>query len=243
MRRLHRPDLSAAAQRFLTDRTHKVRQAADHAVEARRLWRLQDNKNFAELRSTLQDMASGRCRCMYCEDGTGTDIDHFRPLATHPLLAYTWPNHLLACSFCNSHAKRDVFPLDPFGEPLLIDPTADEPSEHLTLSFSNGEFFPLTPKGSCTISLLGLNDHKAPRSLPDARRDALAKVIALVLHYAATVNRAPDQAEAARRAATHSPFSSVLWWTLRACDSPNADLLLPSDFLHAVQAHDVRSWI
>lgn len=56
-------------------------------------------------------------RCMYCGDNQGTDVDHFEPLSLAPLRTFDWPNHLLACSLCNSHYKRHLFPCDEDGRP------------------------------------------------------------------------------------------------------------------------------
>lgn len=47
-----------------------------------------DWKNAAALRrgilKLLFEMASGVERCMYCGDGQGTDVDHFKPIAEDP---------------------------------------------------------------------------------------------------------------------------------------------------------------
>ncbi|NOY25886.1 MAG: HNH endonuclease, partial [Oligoflexia bacterium] len=103
-------------------------------------------------------MASGRARCMYCEDSLGTDIDHFRPKADFPQRAFAWPNYLLACSHCNSNLKRNAFPIDGNGDPLLLDPSADNPAEHLLFSPSTGEFVSVGAKGQESIRVFGLND-------------------------------------------------------------------------------------
>lgn len=90
------------------------------------------------VRSVLQGMAGGRIRCMYCEDSLGTDIHHFRPQVLAPALAFSWSNYLLACAHCNSNRKRSVFPLDRAGLPLFVDPTAEDPLEHLALLPTSG---------------------------------------------------------------------------------------------------------
>ncbi|QMU74236.1 hypothetical protein GXP74_34325 [Streptacidiphilus sp. P02-A3a] len=92
-------------------------------------------------------MAPGLSRCMYCGDSEGTDIDHFRPIASDPLGTFRWTNHLLACSHCNSNMKRDRYPRDSSGACLLVDPCVDDPHEHLELTFATGGYTPLTAKG------------------------------------------------------------------------------------------------
>lgn len=94
MRRLRRKDLSVRAQAMLDGRAKKVREALDPAAEARRLWQDKRAESWTEIRATLRMMASGIERCMYCEDSTGTDIDHFYPRSDYPEYAFDWTNYL-----------------------------------------------------------------------------------------------------------------------------------------------------
>lgn len=94
--------------------------------------------------------------CMYCYESRGTDVDHFVPIARDPLLTFAWDNHILACGYCNQQAKKENFPVDPAGHPLLLDPSADDSADHMTLA-STGLFIDLTPEGRETIDVLGLN--------------------------------------------------------------------------------------
>jgi uncharacterized protein (TIGR02646 family) len=98
-------------------------------------------------------------------------------------LAATWENLLIACQYCNRLAKAEVgeggrsesigkanrFPLvdenkrarrpeDDLSleQPLLLDPTVDDPSPHLTFA-DDGHVFSETERGNATISILGLN--------------------------------------------------------------------------------------
>jgi len=109
------------------------------------------------LGKTLAAMAPGLDRCMYCGDSQGTDIDHFEPMSRAPLRTFDWNNHLLACSLCNSHTKRDVFPVDAAGGPMLVDPSAEDPAPHLHLVLAAGEYIPLTPRGEATRQVFNLN--------------------------------------------------------------------------------------
>ncbi|BCJ44689.1 hypothetical protein GCM10010168_15020 [Actinoplanes ianthinogenes] len=94
--------------------------------------------------------------CMYCHESRGTDVDHYEPIKRDPLRTFEWPNHLLACSYCNQQAKQEAFPLDSAGTPLLLDPAADDAADHMTLA-STGVFIELTARGAETIAVLGLN--------------------------------------------------------------------------------------
>ncbi|GGN88625.1 HNH endonuclease [Actinoplanes lobatus] len=129
------------------------------AATARETWRRSSTRTdvTTPVRALLARMAPGAERCMYCGDNQGTDIDHHEPLACNPLRTFDWLNHLLACSHCNSHHKRDRYPVDDDGRPLLIDPSAEDPFEHLLLSLSVGEYRPLTEKGTRSIEVFGLN--------------------------------------------------------------------------------------
>lgn len=89
-------------------------------------------------------------------------------------LAYDWQNLLPACDLCNGRGSRDNIPFGksdrfpvkhqrahlPFGEaveePLLLDPTRQDPAGHLDFSL-DGFLRGLTEEGECTIRLLGLN--------------------------------------------------------------------------------------
>jgi uncharacterized protein (TIGR02646 family) len=126
-------------------------------------------------------MASGLQRCMYCEDSQGTDIDHFDPKSRTPIRAFDWSNLLLACSFCNSNAKRSQFPVDPATDtPLLVDPTSDDPLEHLSLSPTTGAYFSIGPKGQPTIDVFGLNRYVCE----EGRRNAVIVIGTLSVAYA-----------------------------------------------------------
>ncbi|HEX5202356.1 hypothetical protein ACFQS1_34215 [Paractinoplanes rhizophilus] len=142
---------------------------------ARALWRDKRTRSTVvePLRTTLQRMAPGVERCMYCGDSFGTDVDHHEPLAVNPLRTFDWLNHLLACSHCNSHQKRDVFPVDELGDALLIDPTAEDPFDHMVLSLSAGEYAALTEKGRQTIAVCGLNRFPLARARQQAYRVVL----------------------------------------------------------------------
>ncbi|MBK7758736.1 MAG: hypothetical protein IPI35_20530 [Deltaproteobacteria bacterium] len=169
MRHLPRAALRQATLDMLHQVTQEVTSAADPKAKAKARWKAKSPKlkdTFDEVRAALEAMASGHARCMYCEDSLGTDIDHFWPKADFPDRAFTWENYLLACSYCNSNLKRNQFPRDAAGQPELLDPTVDEPAEHLFFLPGNGRFLAIGPKGHQSIAVFGLNDNAAPRQLP-----------------------------------------------------------------------------
>jgi hypothetical protein len=140
---------------------------------------------------------------MYCGDGLGSSVDHHEPVARNPRRAFDWLNHLLACDYCNSHHKRDRYPVDADGNALLLDPTAEDPLEHLFLVLSIGKYRALTEKGRQTIEVCGLNRPLLERG----RAAAVHQVAALVTHWWL------GDADVRRSAL----------WTLR--DQPHADVL------------------
>lgn len=98
-------------------------------------------------------------------------------------LANSWENLLIACQYCNRISKAEAgadghsvaigkhnrFPLMneskraytpeanlSLEQPLLLDPTVDDPTPHLTFSH-DGHVFSDTDRGNVTISILGLN--------------------------------------------------------------------------------------
>ncbi|MEU7336131.1 MULTISPECIES: HNH endonuclease [unclassified Streptomyces] len=139
--------------------TGDIGQAAVPKQRAKQLWKHTTVRRHIHpvLKSTLAEMAPGLERCMYCGDNQGTDIDHFEPVRANPLRTFDWHNHLLACSLCNSHLKRDLFPLADDGTPLLIDPSSEDPAPHLHLSLAAGSYINLTDRGDATIKVFGLN--------------------------------------------------------------------------------------
>lgn len=78
----------------------------------------------------LQAMVGPRSRCVYCEDSRATDVEHYWPKSRYSDRAFLWTNLLWVCTGCN-RSKGDRFPLDPEGNPLLLDPSTDDPWAHL----------------------------------------------------------------------------------------------------------------
>lgn len=258
MRYIRRRPLSEETLKFLEARTQQIRDAgaenakeeADGAKgtgrakeEAERLWKRQNNRAMNEVRRTLEEMASGRHRCMYCEDSAGHTIDHFRPRKKAPDKAFEWENLLLACGLCNS-TKEANFPVDERDDPLLLNPTLDEPLEHLRLSLQTGELLSDTRRGEETIKLFHLNDPSAPRSLPAGRLAALTAVLALLIQHAERAQAGDHEgAQRQREAVLRQPFIAVIDQLLRVAGSDDADLLLEPRALRALRAHDVAAWL
>lgn len=240
MRRIPRLPLSTRTLELLRKRTLAVVTSADPRAEASRLWRLRKNSAFVEIRRVLDQMATGRKRCMYCEDSAGTDLEHFWPRAAFPERAFTWENLLLGCSHCNSNLKRYLFPLDASGQPLLLDPTQDEPLDHLLFS-ETGRYKHKSRKGKTSIEVFNLNR----LILAEGRRDAWIAIPELLIRYAqhkaaGRTQQAQDVEQALRR----YPFSGVFAAFLRIAKSRSRGRLITLECLSVLRAHpEIRTWL
>ena len=180
MRQVTRPALSRAAQTYLNKRQSSVDRGLElHLVNIEREWRTaRRTKALGAVLQALQLMMGNRERCMYCVDSHGCDIEHFRPKARFPRRAFQWRNLLLCCTECGRF-KGDVFPTAS-GRPLLIDPSSEDPWQHLDFDPDTGALtarFDVqandwSRKGAKTVEVLRLD-----------RREALANV------YRATFRR------------------------------------------------------
>lgn len=135
-------------------------------------------------------------KCCYCESRVCAtsygEVEHFRPKGAvqqrrgeakqfpgYYWLTYEWINLLFSCEKCN-RSKGMLFPLEcpercsqnhhgnPDAEsPLFIDPSRDDPQQHLR--FRREAVEPLTERGKATIGGLDLRR----RDLEEARREKL----------------------------------------------------------------------
>ncbi|MEV5708834.1 hypothetical protein [Actinoallomurus sp. NPDC052274] len=211
-------------------RTDRLAAAGPSPDAARRAWKSASVERHG-IREQLSRMAAGIMRCMYCGDNLGTDIDHFEPISRAPLRTFHWVNHLLACSFCNSNLKRDTFPCGSSGEHLLIDPTTEDPNEHLMLLLGTGEYRHLTAKGQATIQVFGLNRADLVRG----RAGAFHTRRAVICHARALLYEdRKDEAAQCLRALGEEPHASVLYAMLRSTDLPGATVILGRDVLEAL---------
>lgn len=106
----------------------------------------------------------------YCESQIAhigyPQIEHYRPKDSFPELCFSWTNLLLGCAVCNgSGFKGTKFPSEAEGGPF-IDPTVDNPEEHLEFIVEEMPGGPLdyfarvkgtTARGKTTCEQIGLN--------------------------------------------------------------------------------------
>jgi hypothetical protein len=225
-----RAQLDAKLAARLDNRTAQLYARSANSSQARAAWRSADAERRG-VRTYLEEMAPGIQRCMYCGDNIGTDIDHFEPISSAPMRTFEWLNHLLACSFRNSN-KRDSYPRDPSGKALLIDPTSEDPSRHLVLTLSNGEYRALTLQGQASIDIFGLNRADLTRGRAGAFHTRRA-----TLCYAKTLFDAGRQNDAVKylSALVEEPYASVLHAMIRSIHLPGAIDLLGAEAMAALK--------
>ncbi len=101
-----------------------------------------------------------RNKCAFCESKvkhvSPEHIEHYRPKEKDkfPELMFNWENWLLSCPTCNTN-KGTKFPYCDDGEPCFLEPTVDEPGEHL--DFLRAQILSRTNRGEKTVQEIGLN--------------------------------------------------------------------------------------
>lgn len=232
MIRLQRTGLPPAVAAHLKTYTQEIEQTAESKRKAKALdlWAHSTVRRRVRegILATLADMAPGHQRCMYCGDSQGTDIDHFEPKSLAPLRTFEWLNHLLACSYCNSNQKRNTFPRSAEdGSPLLLDPTLQDPLDHLRLVLPLCTYKGLTPQGEACIDVFGLNSRGA---LVDGRRTAYGTAKQSVELWSIATDRG-QHAKAAEvvRLAWNRPLADVLAGMFHQSGHPAADLLFDGE--------------
>ncbi|GAB3278070.1 HNH endonuclease [Actinocorallia lasiicapitis] len=239
MIRIVREPLPEAVTAEMVKYTAEISASAERQKHAQGLWKHSTVRRRvrSQLDEALRRMAPGREYCMYCGDNRGTDIDHFEPVARNPLRTFDWLNHLLACSGCNSHQKRGRFPLDAAGRPLLIDPTAEDPFEHLMLTFTLGEYDALTDKGQATIEICDLNNELLARG----RADAVYHLQTMLRDWARADLRADHAAKNTLvRRVQDQPLADVCQSMLRQAHNVNADLIFEPDIVNILRRPDLQ---
>jgi uncharacterized protein (TIGR02646 family) len=170
MRGVRREDLPQNVLSYLTKRQAAADKAAvDGSLEIEKVWKsARKTVNIGLALAALRRMMGPRERCMYCVDSHGSDIDHFRPKGTYPESTFLWTNMLLCCTECG-RIKGDRFPLSPDGEPLLVDPSTEDPWQFLDFDPDTGnltarydvDLSAWSDKGRQTVDLLRLDRREA----------------------------------------------------------------------------------
>jgi uncharacterized protein (TIGR02646 family) len=169
VRRVIRASLPDEIQEQLRHKQRETdRKRAEGVLRVNNEWKNARQTNLLlSVLAVLKNMMGKRARCMYCLDSHGSDIEHFWPKTPYPERMFLWPNLLLCCTECG-RLKLDDFPLSE-GQPLLIDPTTEEPWLYLDFDPGTGNVvarFELdsndwSPKGLKTVEILHLDGREA----------------------------------------------------------------------------------
>jgi uncharacterized protein (TIGR02646 family) len=186
----------------------------------------------------LAAMSSGLKRCMYCEDSQGCDVEHFRPKGPHPDSTFHWSNLLWICAICNRQ-KNDAF------EPGMLDPTVDDPLDHLVLSLATGKCVVrnASPRGAATLRAVPrLVDEQ---TLLRGRHNAFIKLRTLLLDYHLLKAQGQQaKADEIRRAVVEEPFSAVFAAFLRASTESGASDVLGEEVVEILKLiPEVHRWL
>jgi uncharacterized protein (TIGR02646 family) len=215
MKRVQRPALPRRVTEYLERQQQKVdRQQSAGTLDMESFWKgRRATKTVEQALKALQQAMGPTEPCMYCVDNHGTDIEHFWPKGPYPHKAFDWGNWLLCCTECG-RIKGARFPLDQHDQPLLIEPTTEDPWTYLDFDPDTGNLvarFDLdtddwTPKGVATVDVLQLD-----------RREALAE------RYQRTFRRLRKRIKA-------------------ALQTPVLDSVSLADELLALDDHGLLSW-
>lgn len=140
MRRVQRIPLGATTRDYLVSKQGEVDAllAAGEQQSLAAKWKsARATQTMTDVLQQLQAMMGKRARCMYCVDSHGCDIEHFYPKAAYPERMFTWYNLLLCCPECG-RLKGDRFPVNRQQQPLLINPSEEEPWDFLVFDPETG---------------------------------------------------------------------------------------------------------
>ena len=165
MIKLVRRDLSPTMETHLQDLQRPIDASTDYSDRCRIAgadWTAWRPANRQPVRTLLKEMAPGICRCMFCMDSSGEEIEHFRPQAIFPSYTFKWSNMFLICGACNKHKlsqfplcsphlglleKREdlkrainAYPTTEHLSAILLNPIEDDPSTFLELDIAGGTF-------------------------------------------------------------------------------------------------------
>lgn len=101
-------------------------------------------------------------KCAYCESPAThiqpNTVEHYRPKSdpAHRDRVFAWENWLLVCSVCNTN-KGSKLSFDPAGQPLLIDPSAEDPEPLLSFIGCDLHAIASHPRAEHTLNRLKLD--------------------------------------------------------------------------------------
>jgi uncharacterized protein (TIGR02646 family) len=164
-----------------------------------------DEHGVGAVRRALLAMSDGECAyCGFLVGNDHMQVDHILPKKHFELLAYAWANLLPSCDACN-RSKRDFFPERLGGKTIverclqehrqhdhvfdkehlfrviaadhrLIDPTFDDPAEHLEILMDIPDYRPKSGVGRTTHQHLFARRRELTSNLAKVKRAARVSI-------------------------------------------------------------------
>lgn len=216
------------------------RRFADNADEKERpqlierMWRnRRGSRALQAIEIALKAMASGIERCMYCDEGHGHQIEHFRPKAHYVGETFRWSNMLWVCGECNADKNASF-------DDQILNPTLDDPLEHLKLAFHEGRFKTRkkSPRGKITLERLTRLDKQV---LIKGRKNAFDLIRVLLESFP---NSGAETRAKIRHIVVNAPFGSVFAAVLRASRERDAAKVLGPDFMSILARYpEIYDWL
>jgi uncharacterized protein (TIGR02646 family) len=172
MRQVKRPCLPTKVAGYIEKQQLKLDQdRAKGPVDIETRWKARrQTKTVEKALKALQAATGATEPCMYCVDNHGTDIEHFWPKSEYLDRVFSWDNWLLCCTECG-RIKGSQFPLDQERQPLLIDPTVEDPWAFMDFDPDTGN---LVARFDTTSSGWMIKGEETVRVLQLSSREALA---------------------------------------------------------------------
>lgn len=196
----------------------RQRQALCHdADSARQEWdRFRPSAAARPVLDALEAGVGNTQRCSYCADSRGADIDHYESVAANYMKTFTWRNLLLVCTPCNRKKSKKTVYKD--GMRILIDPSWDDPWDHLSYISETGLLAPRFDAGGIedrmgeeTLLILDLLNHDA---IAEGRKKA-ARRLRVAARRALTNGDCQDTRRDLLHAIEDDPYGLALWYAAR----------------------------
>jgi 5-methylcytosine-specific restriction endonuclease McrA len=142
-----------------------------------------------EIKAALVTMFHGKCAYRESKITVVTygSIEHFRPKSKYIDDTFKWDNLLFSCDTCNNSGhKGDHFPLNDFGDPILLDPTDGtlHISDHLEFSWNPNSglaaVYGRDDRGREVENMFDLNGLRGRKELIEHRSEHVKKLVVLL---------------------------------------------------------------
>lgn len=183
----------------------------------------------------LKAMASGIARCMYCDEGHGHQIEHFRPKARYVNETFLWENLLWVCGECNEQKCAN------FDDGILNPTSVDvDPLDHLQLIFDEGRLIARnnSSRGEMTLERIG---RLREQDLIKARKTAFDLIGILLYGYP---EAGPETRAKIQDIVVNAPLGCVFAAILRAAREQNASAVLAPSLLQVLADYpEIGTWL